>query len=61
MSIRPNNYLIDLERELRDELLEVSKLEEEFWAMKARILWLVEGDRNTSFFHTSVLVHRRRN
>jgi len=29
--------------------------------MKARITWLVEGDRNTFFFHTSALVRRRRN
>nr|XP_023880427.1 uncharacterized protein LOC111992798 [Quercus suber] len=61
LSIRPNNYLIDLERELRSELLDVTKLEEEFWAMKAHILWLVEGDRSTSFFHTSALVRKRRN
>lgn len=61
LSIRPNNYLVDLERELRSELLDVTKLEEEFWAMKARILWLVEGDRKTSFFHTSTLVCRHYN
>ena len=29
--------------------------------MKARILRLVEGDRNTAFYHTSALVRRRRN
>lgn len=29
--------------------------------MKARILWLVEGDKNTSFYHTSALMLRKRN
>ena len=61
LSLRPNSFLIELEGKLRLEYAEVAKLEEEFWAMKARILWLVEGDRNTSFYHTSTLVHCKRN
>ena len=40
--------------------LVVCRLEEDFWAMKARISRLVEGDRNTTFFHASALVRRRR-
>ena len=59
--ISPNFFLVELEKKLRLEYKEVAKLEEESWAMKARILWLVEGDRNTSFYHTSALVHRRHN
>ncbi|KAL4649917.1 hypothetical protein ACB092_01G049100 [Castanea dentata] len=58
---RPNNFLVDLEKALRAELTEISKQEEEFWSMKARISWMVESDRNTAFFHTSALVQRRRN
>ena len=61
MSVNPNNFLVDLERDLRAEYHEIAKFEEEFWAMKSRITWLVEGDRNTSFYHTSALVCRRRN
>ena len=61
MSLRPNAFLVDLERKLRFENAEVAKIEEEFWAMKARILWLVEADKNTSFYHTSALVRRKRN
>ena len=61
LSFRPNDFLVDLERKLQIEYAEVTKLEEEFWAMKARILWLVEGDRNIAFYHTSALVRRRRN
>ena len=29
--------------------------------MKSCITWIIEGDRNTAFFHTSALVRRRRN
>lgn len=61
LSRNANDFLVGLKKDLRAELNEVSKLEEEFWAMKARITWLVEGDRNTSFFHTSAIVRRRRN
>ena len=61
LSFRPNDFLVELDRNLRLEYAEVVRLEEEFWAMKARILWLVEGDRNTAFYHTSALVRRRRN
>ena len=61
LSPTPNNFLVDLEKELKAELSTVSKLEEEFWAMKSRILWIVEGDKNTTFYHTSVIMHRRRN
>ena len=60
LSRNANDFFVGL-KDLRAEPNEVSKLEEEFWAMKARITWLVEWDRNTSFFHTSTLVRRRRN
>jgi hypothetical protein len=36
-------------------------MEEEFWALKSRMEWSLLGDRNTSFFHTSVLCRRHRN
>ena len=61
LSNNPNNFLSWLEQELRTELAKVSKLEEEFWAMKSHITWLVEGDRNIGFYHTSALVHRSKN
>lgn len=59
--MNPTTFLIKLEKNLRVEFEEVIKLEEDFWLMKARILWLVEGDRNTAFYHTSALIRRRRN
>ncbi|XP_030923186.1 uncharacterized protein LOC115950077 [Quercus lobata] len=61
LAVCPNDHLINLEKMLRSDFAEVAKLEEEFWAMKSRILWLIEGDRNTSFYHTAALVRRRRN
>ena len=35
--------------------------EEEFWALKSRVNWMIQGDRNTSFYHVSTLVRRKRN
>lgn len=58
LPINPNNYLINLEKNLR---VEFSKIQGEFLAMKSWISWLVEGDRNVSFYRTSTLVCRRRN
>ena len=49
LSNNPNNFLVRLEQELRTELFEVLKLEEEYWAIKSRITWLVEGDKNITF------------
>ena len=61
LSNRPNEFLVCIETELRAELAKVSALEVEYWAMNSRITWLVKGDRNTAFYHTSALVCRNRN
>ena len=55
------NLLIELEKLLLSELSVIDTLEAEFWSMKSRISWVVEGDRNTTFFHNSTLIRRRRN
>nr|XP_023888968.1 uncharacterized protein LOC112001032 [Quercus suber] len=60
LSNNPKNFLIHLKQELRTELAKILKLEEEFWAMKLRITWLVERDRNTAFYHTSALERQSR-
>ena len=56
-----NNHLLNLESHLRKEYFEVLQHEEEFWSVKSKYNWLIQGDRNTSFFHTSALIQRRRN
>ena len=54
-------YLIDLENKLKEDLDVILDQEEQFWALRARSNWLVAGDRNTNFFHTSTLIRRKRN
>nr|XP_023904633.1 uncharacterized protein LOC112016320 [Quercus suber] len=61
LSTNPNNFLVDLERNLTLEFVKISKLKEKLWAMKSQLSGLVEGYRNTSFYHSLVLVRKRRN
>lgn len=35
--------------------------EEELWALKSQVNWMIQGDRNTNFYHVSTLVRRKRN
>ena len=34
--------------------------EKELWALKSRVNWMTQGDRNTTFYHVSTLVRRNR-
>lgn len=61
MRIRPSQFLVELEQSLRKDYVDIHKLEEEFWVMKSRVERMVNGDRNTSFYHTSTLARRKRN
>lgn len=31
------------------------------WAHKSKVNWMVQGDKNTAFYHVSTLVRRKRN
>lgn len=42
------------------QLLRSLAEEEDFWRQKAREKWIKEGDRNTKFFHASVIEKRQR-
>lgn len=52
---------MELERKLQADLCCVPSQEEELWALKSRVNWMLLGDRNTSFYHISTLVRRKRN
>ncbi|KAM5573208.1 hypothetical protein ABKV19_012976, partial [Rosa sericea] len=55
------SFLVNLEQELTKEYHELLSSEEVFWKQKSRNTWLREGDMNTSFFHLSTIIRRRRN
>lgn len=60
LALFPSSFLIDLEKKLQMELDLVLTQEEELWALKYRINWMIFGDQNTSFYHLSTIVRRRR-
>ncbi|GKU90851.1 hypothetical protein SLEP1_g4795 [Rubroshorea leprosula] len=61
LSQNPSNFLTTLEKELTLEYEKVLKLEEDLWFMKSKSNWIVDGDRNSKFFHLSTIKHRNHN
>ena len=61
VAVRPSSSLLDLENNLLKELDVELGQEQDLWTLKLRINWMVQGDRNTAFFHVSTLVRRKRN
>ena len=61
VAVRPSSSLLDLENNLLKELDVELGQEQDLWTLKSRINWMVQGDRNTAFFHVSTLVRRKRN
>lgn len=52
--------LLKLEKHLIEEHALIM-LQEEYWALKSRLNATTFGDRNTSFFHITIVVRRQRN
>lgn len=61
LATRPNKHLFKLNKELHDELNIILQQEEILRLKKSREKWINQGDRNTSFFHFSTIVRKRRN
>ena len=57
----PSDSLIQLEKQLIEDYNLIMLQEEEYWTLKSRLNWASFGDRNTSFFHVSMVVRRNRN
>lgn len=53
--------LLEKEARLLQALDRVLEQEEVLWNQKSSEKWMMAGDRNTSFFHTSTVIRRRRN
>lgn len=45
----------------RAELDLILRQKEEHWAMKSRVNWMIQGERNIAFYHASKLIRRKQN
>lgn len=61
LASHPSANLINLEKQLHQELDLILDRECDLWTLKSKISWMIQGDRNTSFYHVSTLARRKRN
>ncbi|KAL5581581.1 hypothetical protein UlMin_014023 [Ulmus minor] len=54
-------YSVDYDRNLRQHLEHLLKMEETLWFQKSRLKWQLEGDRCTRFFFLTTLTRRKFN
>ena len=57
----PQVFYSILKNKLLEKLDTILRQEEEFWALKSQVNWLIQGNHNTAFYHVSTLVRRKRN
>lgn len=58
---RLSTFLQNPEIQLRKDYQSLLTGERDFWLSKSRTTWLLEGERNTNFFHTTTLMNKKRN
>lgn len=58
---RPNPFLFKLEKRLIEDYNLMLAQEELLWYQKSRAKWIKYGDRNTSYFHATTIIKRRKN
>lgn len=61
IGVRSFAALLEIEKSLLRELDTILRQEEELWALKSCVNWLIQGDRNTAYYHVSTLVRRKIN
>ncbi|GMI69001.1 hypothetical protein HRI_000569400 [Hibiscus trionum] len=60
LASRPSRFLRTLEEELLIELEHLLDQEELLWRQKSRSDWIVEGDRNTRYFHRRATIRKQK-
>ncbi|KAK8515836.1 hypothetical protein V6N12_016142 [Hibiscus sabdariffa] len=61
LRVSHSEFMIQLDVDLRAELDEILREEENFWLQKSGVQWIKFGDRNTSYFHRCVMEQRQEN
>ena len=56
LALSPLDFLVKLEDELLRGIDLMQNQKEELWALKFRLNWMIQGDRNTNFYHVSTLI-----
>ncbi|KAL4391859.1 hypothetical protein AHAS_Ahas03G0287200 [Arachis hypogaea] len=56
-----NPFLEDLEENRAKKLESILDQEELMWLQKSKQQWIVDGDRNTHYYHTKTATRRRKN